>query len=102
MDEYDTVGVNLNKYENPLHCHYSGNFWWTTGKYFLTLDFDFLENGTGTGDPEGFLLRNRPKTKSLFSSSNNSNKNIGSHYFERYPMMYYLDGFVENDGECWG
>ena len=32
LDEYDTVGIN-----KIVDHHYSGNFWWTTGKYFLKL-----------------------------------------------------------------
>jgi len=58
LDEYDIVGVNYG--ENPNH--FSGNFWWCTSDYFLT-----LENQIGDGyyDPEFFICSNPNKSHSL-------------------------------------
>lgn len=39
LDEYDTVGVNYYKDPRP---HYSGNFWWCRGDYFLSLNQNIL------------------------------------------------------------
>ena len=35
LNEYDIIGVNYSEY--LIGKHFSGNFWWTTGKYYLTL-----------------------------------------------------------------
>jgi len=55
LDEYDMVGLLY--YDDP-HPHFSGNFWWSTAKYFLTLP-DTI--GGGYQDPEMFVQCNKPK-----------------------------------------
>lgn len=58
LDEYDIVGVNYR--ESPPH--FSGNFWWATSDYFLT-----LENHIGDGycDTEFYICTKPNKSYSL-------------------------------------
>jgi len=58
LDDYDIVGVNYG--ENP--SHFSGNFWWTTSDYFLTLDNHI---GDGYFDPEFYICTKPNKYFSL-------------------------------------
>lgn len=81
LDNYDVAGVNLYLVNIP---HFSGNFWWSTGRYFLTLDFNFLKNNMDYYLPEMFLLRNNPTHICFYSSNIN-------HYNSLYPMNEYID-----------
>ena len=40
LDSSSTVGVNYREFPTP---HYSGNFWWARGDYFLSLDPALLD-----------------------------------------------------------
>lgn len=48
LEQYDTVGVNFRG------DHYSGNFWWARGDYYLTLP-NHIEKDYFA--PERFLLK---------------------------------------------
>ena len=54
---YDTVGINY--CSTPKH--YSGNFWWATGKYLRSLVYDTPSN-------ENWILGNNSRCISLFQS----------------------------------
>ena len=84
LDNYDTVGVNF--YSCPF-IHYSGNFWWSRGSYFLTLPdistltvtddrYSYTENYIGLNNPKGFCL---------FTSG------CPAHYANRYHINNYID-----------
>jgi len=79
LDDYDTIGVNV--IEN---LHYSGNFWWTRGSYFLTLPDTIPDYYTA---PEDYILINKPKYLSLYQSGF---QGMG-HYTNEYPMLNYID-----------
>jgi hypothetical protein len=78
LDSHDTVGCNLQ--ENPK-LHYSGNFWWATGKYLQSLPKTI---GSDYFDPEFWIGLGGPKTYNFFSS------NI-RHYVFPYPPVNYVD-----------
>jgi len=81
LDHYDVAGVNLNLGGNS---HYSGNFWWSTGRYYLTLNFENLKNDSDYFAAEMFLFKNNPNPINFYSSN-------AYHYEERYPMYRYID-----------
>lgn len=81
LNYYDVAGTNFSLGISP---HFSGNFWWSTGKYFLTLDFNYLKYDMNYFTPEMFLFRNNPKYINFYTS------NI-DHYYESYPTKYYVD-----------
>jgi len=79
LDKYDTVGVNkINGY------HYSGNFWWTTGTYFLKLPEEIGDSYTA---PEDYIFIKDPNSYNLYSSGLES----FGHYHNPYPYNKYID-----------
>ena len=55
LDEYDVVGVNYS--EKLIGKHFSGNFWWATGKYYLTLPNEISNSGPKPYyEPERYVL----------------------------------------------
>lgn len=96
LDHYDTVGVNF--YNRPF-LHYSGNFWWCRGSYFLTLPrletlsdvkndrYSYTENYIGLNSPRGICL---------------FDDNMPDHYAARYTPHNYVDivdfGMEGSDG----
>ena len=75
-NNYDTVGINY--FNGPKH--YSGNFWWATGKYLRTLSYDTPAN-------ELWVLSNSHQSISLFQSPF-----IGyGHYFAPFPLSMVSD-----------
>lgn len=81
LNTYDTVGVNYHAQPNP---HWSGNFWWVRGDYFLSLP---TEIGPAYTDPEiGFLFQNSPRFFSLYQSVEGTD-----HYMHRYEPFKYID-----------
>lgn len=75
----DCVGVN---YETNPKPHYSGNFWWVRGDYFLTLPEVI---GADYWAPElEFLFLNNPRYVCVAHSKVN-------HYLVPYPFKEYID-----------
>lgn len=76
LKTHDVVGINY------LHIppHFSGNFWWCIGKYFLQLPLDvqFCEAHICLGDP-------------VYKEMFNSGLAGYGHYFNSYKMINYLD-----------
>ena len=77
QDGHDTVGINFCM--NPHH--YSGNFWWCTGKYLKTLTYD--KHMT----EEWILQNNDTKHYSLFQSPLTGY----GHYFYEYALNNVTD-----------
>ena len=75
-DGHDTVGINFCTDPN----HYSGNFWWCTGKYLKTLKYD-------KNMAEEWILQNNGTHCSLFQSCY---KGYG-HYFNEYVLSNVTD-----------
>lgn len=76
LDEYDTVGVN------HIGAHYSGNFWWTKGSYFMKLDNQYIADYYTA--PEDYIMTKNPHFINLFSSG-------VDHYHVHYPLSNYVD-----------
>ena len=62
-NNYDTVGIM--KHPTHIFPHYSGNFWWSTGKYLSNL-FKNHTIGNEYCDTEMFLFLNNPKDHDMF------------------------------------
>lgn len=73
LDTYDIVGAGTpnggdglvcprDKDLKPLPIHFPGNFWWSTGKYFLSLP---KKIDSGYCDPESYIFTNNPKYLAL-------------------------------------
>jgi hypothetical protein len=79
LDSYDTIGVNYRLQPAP---HYNGNYWWTTGAYFLklppTIGDDYI-------DPEIYIFSGNPRHYCIYDSE------ISNHYKDPYPFNKYID-----------
>ena len=60
LDNYDTVGVAFSTHY--IGAHYSGNFWWSTGKYYLSLPSII---GSEYNNTESYIFLGKPKYKIL-------------------------------------
>jgi hypothetical protein len=80
LNDHDVVGINYHSEPVP---HFSGNFWWVTGKYYLSLDVNYL-NDPSYNAPEFFLFINNPKFKNLHETNVN-------HYYSVYPYKTYIE-----------
>jgi hypothetical protein len=56
LNTHDIVGTAYSTY--AIGPHYSGNFWWSTGKYYLSLPATI---GAGYTDPEAYIFVGKPK-----------------------------------------
>jgi hypothetical protein len=56
LDKYDIAGVAYSTHN--IGPHYSGNFWWSTGKYYLSLSSVI---GSSYNDPEKYIFSGDPK-----------------------------------------
>ncbi len=87
LDKYDTVGIN---YIDKLH--YSGNFWWTKGSYFMKLSDTIGDDYTA---PEDYICTGNPKVGILYSSGlqlKDEDGKIGyGHYKHSYPYIKFID-----------
>ena len=60
LDTFNIVGVGYTT--KMIGPHFSGNFWWTTGKYFNTLPKNpdgSLNIGSGYYEPENFIFKGK-------------------------------------------
>lgn len=76
----DTVGCNL-RYGPEMH--YSGNFWWTTGRYFRSLP-QCIDNDYYLA-PEMYLCQNKPNARNMADSQHID------HYYQEYHSAEYVD-----------
>lgn len=81
LDEYDTVGI----FRHPTHHipHYSGNFWWATGKYLRKL-FSEFEIDTDYLGPEMYLFKAKPNSYDMYPMPNGYDGYIVCYPFELY------------------
>ena len=56
LNRYDIVGVAYSSHK--IGPHFSGNFWWSTGKYYLSLNPTI---GMEYNDPEAYIFTGNPK-----------------------------------------
>lgn len=78
LDNYDVVGVEYSPTKQ-----FSGNFWWSTGKYYLSLPDSIGNEYVG---PEKYLFLNNPKYIEL-----NASGNIFNIYGKAYYPFNYID-----------
>lgn len=76
LDNYDAVGIMWREHPSK---HFSGNFWWTTAKYFLKLPDKI---GPEWIDPEMFIGLANPRHKSY------SDTLIPTYVMNITPNMY--------------
>jgi hypothetical protein len=85
LDTNDVVGAAYS--EHHIGPHYSGNFWWAHGSYFLTLPTTI---GDGYTDPESYLFKASPRFAHLdqdvlpFKGKNDLNLYDNSIYPTKY------------------
>jgi len=78
LDTHDTVGINY------INNHYSGNFWWSKGLYYMTLADNIPDYYVA---PEMYICTGNPKAKNLFSTKLEGH----GHYKNLYSMSNYID-----------
>ena len=77
LDTHDTVGINL--CTTPIH--YSGNFWWATGKYIQKIPIETI------GTEDWILSERSCNFCTLYQSPL-----VGyGHYFHSFPLSMYID-----------
>lgn len=82
LDKYDVVGV---AYATRLiGPHFSGNFWWSTGTYYINLQKS-VKIGDGYWDPESYLFKNNPRYNII---DNTVPFNADLYNMSIYPSMY--------------
>jgi hypothetical protein len=75
----DTVGLNFEMYPRP---HFSGNFWWVRGDYFLDLPKWIGEKHCDV--ETNFLFENKPNFVCVHHTKTH-------HYKQPYPPSLYVD-----------
>lgn len=83
---YDAVGCNYHNGKGSYPWHFSGNFWWVRGDYFLALPKTI---GPMYGDPEFYLCQNGAKGYSLFNSD-------VDHHCTPFKLCKYVDNDLKN------
>jgi len=57
LNTHDIVGINYSK--KGIGSHFSGNFWWSTGKYYLSLPNTIVDTGQfAYNEPERYIFTN--------------------------------------------
>jgi len=97
LEDFDIVGVNFSDHKN-VGKHFSGNFWWTTGKYYLTLPKSIPTTGKlAYQEPEIHIFKgNNPKYHDIDPSSAPKD-NGGLYGISLYPKTY-IDKAVMSGG----
>jgi hypothetical protein len=89
LDTHDTVGVHwlVGAYNHDYQVppHYSGNFWWTKGSYFMKLPSTIESRYT---DPESYIGKANPKH---YEMDTLVNKPAGNFYNNAITPKYYVD-----------
>jgi hypothetical protein len=87
-DKFNTYGVLLDEYQN--HIIYSGNFWWTTGKYIKTINTRIYEK-TDRNFPQFYFLQSGIDWKP-YSPYNRKKEN---HYHIKFDRSEYKFGEIK-------
>jgi beta-1,4-mannosyl-glycoprotein beta-1,4-N-acetylglucosaminyltransferase len=84
---YETVGCNFNKSNNEYTDHYSGNFWWSKGKYINKLKV-LDETCINRSYSEFWLFTANPEYYIIYSSYPHN------HYLSPYPIQTYTQNSI--------
>ena len=87
LDKYDVVGANFVDIPESGKYHFSGNYWWTRGSYYLTLP---REIGIAYTDPEFYVCGSSPKVYCINLLRTISPLIVPS-YLRFYPYRNYID-----------
>jgi len=85
LKTHDVVGVNYTNY--MIGPHFSGNYWWSTGEYFMKLPNMIT---SGYNDPERYLFQAKPKHIDLYPENGDDDANR-SKYGARFHSKNYVD-----------
>ena len=88
LGEYDVVGVKWEDMQRPdakPGRHFSGNFWWATGAYVLSLDASIAEQ---YHDPELFIGSGDPRYYSLWQVPTRDSRVAVLHDLPYSPRHY--------------
>jgi hypothetical protein len=85
LNTHDLVGVNYSSSDAKVGPHFSGNFWWSTGKYYLSLEKTI---GPHYNDPEKYIFSGKPNYKDI--DANRMPENIGL-----YDMTFYTSKYID-------
>lgn len=80
LETFETVGINYHPHVTSNSPHFSGNYWWCTANYFLSLN-DYISDDYYA--PEFYLFSRRPRYLCLFYS------NVDQ-YNVRFPFVNYV------------
>jgi hypothetical protein len=86
LNTHDIVGVAYSTHH--IGPHFSGNFWWSTGKYYLSLNPVI---GTDYYDPEAYIFTGNPKYKDIDDgrfSNIPAGKDLNLYENIIYPKLY--------------
>jgi len=87
LDSHDLVGTYYE--DHKIGPHFSGNFWWSTGKYYASLP---KEIGTNYDDPEAYIFKGTPKYAEIASELP-----IPGHPGGLYKTLFALKEYVDSD-----
>ena len=76
--DFDVCGVDFHTEHSP---HFSGNFWWATADYYLSLPETI---GNDYLDPEMYLALGSPRHAALWEANSNF-------YLYEYPPLRFVD-----------
>uniref|UniRef100_A0A6C0JW21 Uncharacterized protein n=1 Tax=viral metagenome TaxID=1070528 RepID=A0A6C0JW21_9ZZZZ len=83
LNHHDIVGVN---YSNKLiGSHFSGNFWWSTGKYYKSLSGQI---GSQYYEPEKYIFSGNPKYKDIDHGRIPENQGL-------YSSPFYSSNYID-------
>lgn len=82
LKTHDVVGINYSS--RLIGPHFSGNFWWSTGKYYNTLGRTV---GADYHDPERYIFSGKPKYLDI-DASRMKNESVGLYDESFYPNKY--------------
>jgi len=85
LDEYDTVGIYYSS--ESIGPHFSGNFWWATGKYYLTLGDIPTTGAHSYHEPERYIFSGKG-VKYLDIDEGRVKKGVSLYMSPFYPSNY--------------
>jgi hypothetical protein len=85
LKTHDVVGVNYST--SKIGPHFSGNFWWSTGSYYMKLPNTI---GPDYNDSEKYLFTANPRHLDLFPGDGDTAINKSKYSEPFYPKSYII------------
>lgn len=89
LEDHDIVGAQYLANWGGAPPHFSGNFWWSTGKYFLSLPTDI---GPDYYDSEFYIFKGKPKFYEIGKAARSKHDML---YGVRLTPSEYVDKTIE-------